>query len=89
MLIGVKGNNNIISGEDDLPDAYEHWIVKFSAKAHVRDAGPMEFAYAQMARAAGIDMPATRLFRVSKGQSYFGIRRFDRAPLERAADLEP
>ena len=79
VLVGVKGNN-IISGEDDLPDGYEHWIVKFSAKVDVRDAGPMEFAYARMARAAGIDMPQTRLFRVGKNQSYFGVRRFDRAP---------
>ena len=79
VLIGVHGNK-IISGEDDLPDGYEHWIVKFSAKADVRDAGPMEFAYLQMARAAGIDVPPARLFRVGKSQAYFGVQRFDRGP---------
>jgi serine/threonine-protein kinase HipA len=79
VLVGVKGNQ-IISGENDLPDGFEHWIVKFSAKADVRDAGPMEFAYASMARAAGIDFPETRLFKAGKNTAYFGVRRFDRGP---------
>jgi serine/threonine-protein kinase HipA len=79
VLIGVHGNK-IISGEDDLPDGFEHWMVKFSAKAEARDAGPTEHAYAAMARAAGIDMPETRLFRVAKERAYFGVRRFDRGP---------
>jgi serine/threonine-protein kinase HipA len=78
VLVGVRGDN-VISGEEDLPDGHEHWIVKFSAKADVRDPGPMEFAYAQMARAAGIDVPETRLFQVPGKRSYFGVRRFDRA----------
>jgi serine/threonine-protein kinase HipA len=77
VLIGLKGDQ-IISGEDDLPDGFAHWMVKFSAKADLRDAGPIEFAYAEMARAAGIDFPETRLFKVAKGTSYFGVRRFDR-----------
>ena len=60
VLVGVKGDQ-IISGEDDLPDGFEHWIVKFSAKADARDAGPMEFAYAAIAKAGGIDIPETRV----------------------------
>ena len=79
VLIGLQGSR-IISGEDDLPDGYEHWIVKFSAKVDARDAGPVEFAYAAMASTAGIDMPETKLFRVAKTQSHFGVRRFDRGP---------
>jgi serine/threonine-protein kinase HipA len=79
VLVGIRADQ-IISGEDDLPDSYEHWIVKFSAKTDMRDAGPLEFAYALMARAAGIDMPETRLFNVAKNTAYFGVRRFDRGP---------
>ena len=79
VLIGLKGKQ-IISGENDLPDGFEHWIVKFAAKVDVRDAGPMEYAYAEMARTAGIDMPETTLFKAGKTQSYFGVRRFDRGP---------
>ena len=79
VLIGFDGKR-IISGEDDLPAGYDHWIVKFPSHADAPDAGSVEFAYAAMARAAGICVPETRLFRVAKGESYFGVRRFDREP---------
>ena len=79
ILVGLKGDQ-ILTGEDDLPDGFEHWMVKFAAKADVRDAGPMEQAYARMAHAAGIDMPPTRLFKVGRNTCYFGVRRFDRGP---------
>jgi serine/threonine-protein kinase HipA len=77
VLVGVKGKT-IISGEDELPLDFEPWMVKFSAKADTRDAGPVEYAYSLMARAAGIDMPETKLFQVGKNEAYFGVRRFDR-----------
>jgi serine/threonine-protein kinase HipA len=79
VLVGFDGKR-IISGEGDLPAGFDHWMVKFPAGADARDAGPVEFAYAAMARAAGIHVPETRLFRVAKGKSYFGVRRFDRGP---------
>lgn len=86
VLVGIQGDR-IIAGEDDLPDDFlaaggQHWIVKFAAKADARDAGPVEYAYALMARAAGLDMPTTRLFQVKHGRNvcrYFGVQRFDRA----------
>ncbi len=77
VLVGIRGDT-IVSGEDDLPDEFEHWIVKFAGREDARDAGPVEYAYAAMARKAGIDFPETRLFRAGKGHSYFGVRRFDR-----------
>ncbi len=80
VLVGVHGDR-LISGETDLPDDYEHWMVKFAAKVDARDAGPIERAYALMAKAAGITMPETRLFDVKKGRDrrrYFGVKRFDR-----------
>lgn len=80
VLVGIQGKH-IISGEDDLPEGYQPWIVKFAAKADARDAGPVEYAYSLMARVAGIDMPPTRLFEVTHGRSvrrYFGVHRFDR-----------
>lgn len=43
VLVGIKGNQ-IVSGEDELPDGYPHWIIKFSSKADARDAGPVEYA---------------------------------------------
>nr|WP_294518886.1 type II toxin-antitoxin system HipA family toxin [uncultured Rhodopila sp.] len=78
-LVGVSaGGESLIHGVDDLPDDYEHWIVKFRAASDPADAGAVENAYAGMAREAGIDMPPTRLFPAKKGPGYFGIKRFDR-----------
>jgi len=79
VLVGFNPDtNNVISGEDDLPGDFEHWIVKFAAEADAGDAGAMEYAYSLMARDAGIDMPPTRLFETSEGDRFFGIKRFDR-----------
>jgi serine/threonine-protein kinase HipA len=79
VLVGFDPNaGRILSGEDDLPDGVEHWIVKFAAKDDTPDAGTIEYAYALMAVAAGIDMPPTRLFETSEGDCFFGVKRFDR-----------
>lgn len=77
VLVGVHGDR-LLSGEDDLPEGFGHWIVKFAAKEDLPDAGPVEYAYALMAAAAGIDMPPTRLFETSDGGRFFGVKRFDR-----------
>lgn len=43
----------------------------------------MELAYAAMAREAGVNVPAARLFETRDGGRYFGAERFDRAGNER------
>lgn len=68
-----------ISGEADLPEGFEHWMVKFAAREESDFAGPVEYAYAEMAAAAGVDLPPTRLFETAEGERFFGVRRFDRA----------
>ncbi|EIP97557.1 HipA-like protein [Opitutaceae bacterium TAV1] len=84
-LIGVPGRETqgtrpVIGGEN-LPAGYEAWMVKFDTSDD-GSAGPVEEAYARMARAAGIDMPATRLLetRHADGQvrRHFAVKRFDR-----------
>lgn len=77
VLVGLR-DDEIISGEDDLPAGYEAWIVKFPARNEAADDGRVEYAYAQMAQAAGIVMPATRLFETPAGDAFFGVTRFDR-----------
>lgn len=52
------------------------WLVKFRAQADEADAGVLEHAYFLMARAAGLEVPETRLLGTAPG--YFAIRRFDR-----------
>ena len=80
VLVGIRGDH-LISGEVDLPAGFEAWMIKFAARADARNAGPIEYAYARMAEAAGIEMPETRLFEVRRGHDtrrYFGVKRFDR-----------
>jgi serine/threonine-protein kinase HipA len=61
----------------------ERWIVKSRSSDDPVDIGAEEQAYALMARAAGIDMAETRLFKTAKGNRLFATRRFDRTPLGR------
>ena len=79
ILVGYASETGqVISGEGELNPEYEHWIVKFSGKSDGAMAGRTEFAYSLMAKAAGISMPATRLFKTHEGDQFFGIKRFDR-----------
>lgn len=77
VLIGLKGQS-IISGADALPDGYSGWIVKFPSRQDDVDDGRIEYAYSNMAKAAGLNLPATRLFTPSEDEAFFGVERFDR-----------
>lgn len=82
-LIGIDSTRkNIVHGVHELPDNYEHWLVKLSNSQDGADAGAIEYVYALMARAAGIDVPEVHLFPARAGArrsaGYFAIQRFDR-----------
>lgn len=79
VLVGYnEQTGDVISGSQELPAGFEHWIVKFSARQDMPDSGPMEYAYSLMAKAAGLDMPDTRLFVTAQEDRFFGVKRFDR-----------
>lgn len=82
VVIGLKGDQ-MISGTDTLPEGYTGWIVKFPAKQDATDDGRVEYAYSNMAKAAGLHMPPTRLFTTSAGDAFFGVERFDRSHTRR------
>lgn len=86
VLVGLRGNE-VLSGEDDLPSGFEHWLVKFAARQELADAGPVEYAYALMAQAAGLDMPPVRLLALGKQTRCFAVQRFDRLPGKRRLHL--
>ena len=73
----------ILSGQFDLPDGFEHWLLKFDGIGADQQLGPsqqygrIEFAYHLMARAAGIEMADCRLLEEG-GRAHFVTRRFDR-----------
>jgi serine/threonine-protein kinase HipA len=63
----------------DLPVGFTSWIVKFHGSVdRFDDIGPLEAAYAEAARVAGIEMPRTRLIPAKSGPGYFATERFDR-----------
>jgi serine/threonine-protein kinase HipA len=73
------------SGQVDAGPGFEHWLLKFDGVRGNRDKeledprgyGVIEFAYANMARAAGIEISECRLLE-ENGRRHFMTRRFDR-----------
>jgi serine/threonine-protein kinase HipA len=56
----------------------EPWLVKFPARGEHKEVCGVEFAYAQVARECGIDMPDAHLFDLGRDLAAFGVKRFDR-----------
>ena len=96
ILVGMNDAGQLVPDDERLPDGYAPWIVKFRSTTNdVPDIGPLEAAYADMARAAGLEVAETRLIATRAGPGYFATRRFDRGPngarhhlLSAAATLE-
>ena len=68
----------IVHWAGPLPKGYRHWIIKFPAVVDDNAIGTIEYGYALMAQAAGVEMPPTHLFTTGKSGRYFGVERFDR-----------
>lgn len=54
------------------------WLVKFAARGEHKEVCAIEHAYAQAARACGLEVPDTHLFDLGRDIAAFGIARFDR-----------
>ncbi len=81
LIAGVTAS--VVDGRTPaLPSDFVPYLIKFGAGDDAlrfgKDVGAVEQAYAEMARAAGIDMPITRLLTASDGERHFAIQRFDR-----------
>lgn len=71
-------SNEIMHDGRGLPSGFEHWMIKFPSSTDPVDSAHIEFAYAQMAKLAGIAMSDCRLIEGTSGRSFFGTKRFDR-----------
>jgi serine/threonine-protein kinase HipA len=81
VQVALDDGGHARSDEIDSPPGFTSWIVKFpSSIDRFPDIGPLEAAYAEAARRAGIDMPRTRLVPAKRGPAYFATERFDRSP---------
>lgn len=76
--VGFAPDGAVSTGAGDIARDHEAWIVKFRAINDPVDIGAVEQAYAQMARAAGITVAASRLIPARDNPGYFATRRFDR-----------
>lgn len=75
-LVQLDGKGTLHAGVARAMPGCTSWLVKFRAQADDADSGVLEHAYFLMAKAAGLDVPETRLLGRSPG--FFAIRRFDR-----------
>jgi serine/threonine-protein kinase HipA len=77
--------NEFRSGQVDVDEGFEHWLMKFDGVENNRDKelaapkgyGKIEYAYHLMAVRAGIEMSPCRLHHEG-GRSHFMTKRFDR-----------
>ena len=75
--------NELIHGQDILPNGFEHWIIKFPSSEDPKDMANIEYAYYKMAQAAKITMSECKLLESSKGLKIFATKRFDRVGNDR------
>jgi len=73
----------IRSGQFEVPEGFEHWLLKFDGMGldtelgNSENYGRIEFAYYKMAIAAGLRMANCRLLH-ENGRAHFMTKRFDR-----------
>ena len=71
-----RATGEFMLGDRNLPDGFEHWIIKFTPEAYPWR-GEREYAHYLKARAAGIVMSESVLYELN-GRRHFMTRRFDR-----------
>lgn len=87
-VIGInKARTEIRSGQVDLPEGFEHYLLKFDGVAESSETkkmfgkpqgfGRMEYAYYRMAKDAGISMSDCELL-IDGARAHFMTKRFDR-----------
>jgi serine/threonine-protein kinase HipA len=74
--------NEVISGQFDLPQGFEHWLLKFDVGVdgvlnNSAGFGRIEYAHYLMATEAGVQMSESRLLEEG-GRAHFMTKRFDR-----------
>ena len=71
-----RSTNQFLFGDRDLPEGFEHWIIKFTPREYPWR-GEKEFEIYKKACAASITMSECALYKLD-GLSHFMTKRFDR-----------
>ena len=77
----ANDSNDCLAGYAALPNGFSHWLVKFRSQDDPKDMGRIEKSYAELARQAGLEVPASRLIAVPhkhQRDEFFAVQRFDR-----------
>jgi serine/threonine-protein kinase HipA len=93
-VIAINEEGHILSGQVEVPEGYEHWIIKFDGVSpddreyfgKSTDNCRVEYAYYLMAKEAGINMTECRLLE-ENGRAHFLTKRFDRYQNEKIHSL--
>ena len=75
-LLAISEDFSEVRLDDPPPSGFGNWLIKFDTEPALQE-GRIEATYADMARAAGITVPETRLLE-AVGGCHFLSRRFDR-----------
>ena len=78
ILADVSADGSKVVPDGTGGEGFSPWLIKFHAREEGPDQGLVEYVYSLMAREAGVEMPATRLFPSQTTAGFFGVRRFDR-----------
>ncbi|MDH3997363.1 MAG: type II toxin-antitoxin system HipA family toxin [Desulfuromonadales bacterium] len=81
-VIAMNSKGDIRSGQTKAPKGYSYWLLKFDGVDDLelgatQGYGRIEYAYALMARAAGINISECKLLEEG-GRAHFMTKRFDR-----------
>ena len=71
-----RETDQFVAGDGDLPEGFEHWLVKFSPLG-MEDVGQKEYDFSRRAFDAGIKMSECRVYELD-GFRHFMTKRFDR-----------
>jgi serine/threonine-protein kinase HipA len=82
IMIGFNPEQNtfVIDYGHKLGIGFEHWMVKGPSIHDHKEIGVEEYAYALMAKFAGLKMAEAQILKTQKGNQLFATRRFDRTP---------
>ena len=79
IFIGYNPKTDqLIQEHLNLPNEYEHWIVKFPTSSDLPEISTIEYIYYQMALSCGIEMSTSKIFKSKSGKMFFATKRFDR-----------
>jgi serine/threonine-protein kinase HipA len=79
VLVWLRPTDHHVASGPEAPSAeHRRVLVKFKARSDTAEVGAVEYAYHQLARRAGIDVPEAWLVPSEVGRGWFAVERFDR-----------